>query len=218
MTRDEAVAQIQQMLAWRSDRTDEAIAGLQFQQQDAENQATLPWFLREETTALVTVADTERLSPPEGFIREWDDDALFIKLVDDSTGETTWEPLVKDGPRYLRTSINNYLDENEERIPRAYAFDGTDFILFPTPDDVYELRMIYYKKDDVLSTNIENKWLKHLPYYLIGKAGLVLATAFRDKDAMQIFAGYIAAGAKQINDVSTDRDMAGAKLVIGGAD
>lgn len=221
MTRDEAVAQIQQILVWRGDRTNEIIAGLKFQQQDAEEQATLPWFLREEDTSLVTVVDNELLAPPTGFIREWDEDALYVKHVDVSgTGQEEWVPLVKDSPRYLRTSINNYTDPatSDARIPIAYSWDGTNFRLFPTPDDVYEMRMIYYKKDALLDTDIENKWLKHLPYLLIGKAGLVIATAFRDQIAMQVFAGMAAQGTKQLNDVTTDRDNAGNKPVIGGAD
>lgn len=221
MLRDLAVAQIKQILGFRSDKDAEIVEGLQFQQEDLENQATLPWFLRAEDTTLVTTVDAERLTPPVGFIREWDEDAVYIKFVEPVTLHETWEPLYKDiSPKFLRTSINNRLIDpsSDERRPLAYAFDGTDFLLFPTPDAVYELKMIFYKKDALLTTNIENKWLKRLPYLLIGKAGLILAASLRDKDAVSVFAAFVATGMKQLNDVTTDRDMAGAKLVIGGSD
>lgn len=219
MLRDEAVAQINQIMTWRSDRTTEIIAGLQFQQQELEGDATLPNFLRKETLALGNTIDLERMAPPADFIREWDDDALWIQITED--GIQKWRALEKDTPKYLRENINNMMtdhDLTEERIPIAYAYDGTDFILFPTPSQVYTYRMIYYAKDDLLTTNIENKWLKHLPYLLIGKAGLVHATAFDNKGAQALFAQFIVSGTKKLNDVSTDRDMAGKKLVIGGPD
>jgi hypothetical protein len=50
------------------------------------------------------------------------------------------------------------------------------------------IRLIYYAKDTVLSSNVENKWLKYTPDLLIGRAGRLLATGLRDAGAYGEFA------------------------------
>jgi hypothetical protein len=212
MTRDEAVAQIKQVLGFRSDLTTQAEDGLKFQQNELEHEAQLPRFLLEETLSLTCTADTERMTPPTGFLREWDEDGLYVQEPD--SDPVKWIKLEKDEPSYLRSVYG----ETEASIPEAYAFDGTSFMLFPTPDAAYTFRMIYYKADTVLSSNVTNKWLTNLPYLLIGRAGAVLAASARDQAALGIFGSMVAENTAKLNSWSTDRDMAGKKLVVGGPD
>lgn len=44
--------------------------------------------------------------------------------------------------------------------------------------------MTYYQQADVLSSDIENVWLKHVPYFLIGKTGMMLPSPIKT-DKMQ---------------------------------
>jgi hypothetical protein len=214
MLRDEAVNQIKRILGYN---TSTAIAAdieetLRFIQNELEHDPELPYFLKEEVTNLVTVASTERLAPPDGFIRIWDEDALY--LLEPNSDPATWHQLEKDEPKYLRQSLQG----RGEAQPVAYAWDGTDFLLFPTPDTVYTLRLIFYKADAVLSSNITNKWLTHLPYLMIAKTGMILSASLRDQSATAVFQGMLQTETVRLNSMTVDRDGSGRKLVVGGPD
>lgn len=215
MTRDEAVSEIQQMLGFRTDKADEIQRELIRQQNLLENGLELPYFLRSEVTDLTTTANNERLTPPTDFLREWDEDSLSIQSTDDG-GNTIWTPLEKDGPTYLRNYYQNL--SMLTGVPEAYAYDGTSFILFPMPDAVYTLRMIYYKKDTKLIGNVENKWLQYLPYLLIAKAGFILASSLRDQGAQQIFAAMLQEQMALLVNQTVAIDGAGRKYSMGEPD
>lgn len=212
MTRDEAVGQIQQILGFRTDLVTEIQNALIFQQNELEHEPQLPFFLLAEVLNLTCTASTERMAVPTGFLREWEEDGLYVMEPD--SDPVTWIPLEKDEPKYLRVA----LQEQGQAIPVAYAFDDTSYLLFPTPDRIYTFRQIYYKSEPVLSSNITNKWLTNLPYLLIGRAGALLAGSARDQVALQIFTSFIQSETAKLNAWTTDRELAGKKLVIGGPD
>ena len=215
MTRDEAVTQITDILGFNSSSTvvTKAQNALMFVQNELEHDAELPYFLKEEVTNLTCTASNERMATPAGFIRIWDEDALYVQEL--NSDPVTWVPLDKDEPRYLRVNTQ----EDGEAQPTSYAWPGqSEFMLFPTPDQVYTFRLIYYKADAVLSSNITNKGLTHLPYLMIGKAGVILAASLRDQGALSIFTTFIQNELPKLNSLTTDRDQSGRKLVVGGPD
>lgn len=215
MTRDEATAEVQRVLGYRTDKVAEIEFLFQSQQQELEHQPTLPWFLREETLTMTSIALNERMAFPAGFLKEWQDDPMRIRVTDPSTGFFTWNKLAKDTPEYLRDTLQK---EGTPGVPQAYNRDAASFILFPTPDDVYPFRMIYYKADVVLASNITNKWLTNLPYLLIGLAGMRVSGATRDKDAMATFGAMVQEGSGRINNWNTTIDEEGSRPVVGGPD
>jgi hypothetical protein len=85
--------------------------------------------------------------------------------------------LVKDDFDFLFRSVKG------EGPPKFYALEVDRYYFFPTPDEEFSMRRIYYAHDEILNDNVENKWLKHLPYLLIGMAGQRLASATRDAQA-----------------------------------
>lgn len=214
MLRDEARDQVKRILGYNTASTiaTDIEETLRFVQNELENDPELPFFLKEEVTNLVTVANTERLSPPPGFIRIWDEDALWI--LEPGSDPETWTPLEKDEPKYLRKALQG----KGKAQPVAYAWDGSDFLLFPTPDAVYTLRLIYYKADTVLSSNITNKWLTYLPYLMIAKTGMILSASIRDQSATPVFQGMLQSETVRLNSMTVDRDGSGRKLVVGGPD
>lgn len=214
MTRDEAVAEIKEILGFNTSTTlTTTIEGkLRYIQQVLERDPELPYFLREEVTNLTCAASTERMAVPTGFIRIWDEDALYVQEPD--SDPVTWIPLEKDEPKYLRQA----LQEKGEAIPQAYSQLNGDFLLFPTPDQVYTFRLIYYKADAVLSSNITNLWLTNLPYLMIAKTGVLVATSLRDQGALGIFQSMLQDEMAKLNNLTTERDMSGRKLVVGGPD
>lgn len=169
MTRDEAVSIIKGRLARWNDTVlgTHIIVELKQAQQRAEMDATLPWFLLTESSYAATVADEERTELPADFLREAEEDALWVEDTD-----ATWTQLKKDDYAAIRTRWT------ETGLPRRYAIVGEYLRLRPVPDTVYNLHMIYYGKDTVLSTNIENKWLANVPELLIADAGAIIASRY----------------------------------------
>lgn len=214
MTRDEAVALIQEQLGFHSDLSTNIITNLKFAQQTLEKGPTKPWFLISEDSYIRTTAEEPRLPIPSDFLQETDEAVLRYVPDDITDGEVD---LKKDFYDVLR---KNYMDVDtgtvESGPPEAYALIGIYFRLFPTPDDDYLIRQIYYKSDTVLSSNVENAWLKHLPMLLIGKAGKQLASALRDSVAASTFGQWENEGRLLLLSQTIDREMANRDMQIGG--
>jgi len=217
MTRAEAVTLIQRQLAFRTNLEDEIIAELQAAQIQLEAEAIKPWFLVSEDSYIDTTSDEQRVAVPSDFIEEVDE-AVLRYVPDDVSGDDPEIDLIKGDYDELRKT---YSDEDtgtvEAGAPEAYALLGNYFRIFPTPDDTYTLHMIYYKQDTTLSTNVENNWLKYVPYLLMGVAGQQIAGGpLRDKDAFAIFQSWEAKGRDALMRKNTSRDVANRNLQIGG--
>lgn len=207
MTRDEAVAKIQGLLGHREDLVTRIQTSIMHVQRDLESNPELPFFMRTiSDPALATVADVNVIAKPAGFIREWDEAPLSI------TFETKVYGLVKDSPAYLRQRYS------ESTRPMGYSEIGTSFYLFPTPTAIYPMQMVYYGRQPVLDSNIENGWLEFLPNLIIGQAGFIVASGVRDAKAAETFAAMASAGTAKLNTMTTAQDEAGTRRVMGGED
>lgn len=209
MTRSEAIVLIHQQLGFRSDLADRIIPNLTAAQTMLEAGPTKPWFLISEDSYVRTTADEDRVPIPSDFIQEVDE-AVLRYVPDDSEEEQV--DLKKD---YYDTLRVNYA-EVEAGAPEAYCLMGEYFRIFPMPDDDYLIRMIYYKKDTVLTTDVENGWLKHVPFLLVGKAGGMIASAVRDSAALATFMKWEQEGRVLLVSQNADRDMAGRDMQMGG--
>lgn len=214
MLRDEAVARIQQKLGFRSDRSAEIVTALQDAQIRAELAAFLPWFLITEIASATTTSGEERCPVPDDFIREYEDEALWYFNSGASDPEDQWTELGKENLDFLRTEGSF----GGSGPPQAYSLDGLNFRIFPTPDAAYPLRLVYYARDTVLSTNIENNWLKYYPFWLIGDAGMDIAQDLRDRDAINWFTEKKDEARAQAIIDTTARAMANRRMVVGGLD
>ncbi len=181
MTRDEAISIIQKELGFRTDLTNTIVDLMKLAQSQLELSPTLPWFLLSEKSFILTTAEVERIPIPLDFLQEYEESAL-VYVPDDTTEED-----VILGKRDLDTLLKKFSSVNDPAVtrePEFYALRGIYFILFPTPDDVYRIQMTYYKQGVVLDGNVENVWLKHAPYLLIGKTGSMLPAPIKT-DKMQ---------------------------------
>lgn len=211
MTRDEARALIQQTLVWRTDKADEIVTALKNAQTKLERGAELPWFLLTEVSSISTTSGEERIELPSDFIREAEEHALYY--YDGSADDADkWRPLVKDGMEFLRSEYPG------SGAPQAYAQVGTYDRIFPTPDDTYTLKRIYFKAATVLSTNVENDWLKYYPFLIIGEAGRMISPSFRDKDGKATFDEWMAEGRATMIVDNEARMHTGRRYVMGGRD
>ncbi len=209
MLRDAAVAVIKRTLGFRTTGDADIVQALQDAQELYEGGPELPFFLRSEIGEVSTAIGIERLTLPTSpkFIREWHEDALYLY---DTTADIPYTALQKDDLDFLRKNLPG------SGKPTAYALGNEYIRLFKTPDAVYTLRMIYYGKDDVLEMDVENKWLQHVPYLLIGEAGVMMAAGFRDKAALAVFSGWKAQGYQQLLATSVAFENAGRQIVMGG--
>ena len=212
MDRAAAVSRVQQKLAFRTDLETEIIEALQDAQVELEKETTLPWFLQSEVSSISTVDGEERIKLPSDFIREWEDDPLWYYNASAAEDPDKWAPLAKDDLEELREAYPG------EGAPKAYQLDVKYFRLFPTPDGVYVLKMIYYKHDTTLATNVENLWLEHFPLLLISKAGLSVATSLRDKDAIGVFAVMEQQHYRSMVNDTEARRHASKRYIMGGPD
>jgi len=182
MTRDEAVERIKLRLAFHPNLDATIVLALQDAQAELEMDEELPYFLKTEVSSVETTADEERIALPNDpvFLREIDEED-FMYLYDDSGSTPVWTVLPKMDTWQGRSLYPT------PGSPEAYSLDGEYFRIFPTPDDTYKLRMVYFGRDESLTNNIENKWLKYRPNLLIGRAGLDVAASIRDGVAGQYF-------------------------------
>ena len=209
MTRDEAVNRIQVLLGFRTDLVTVIQNALLDAQVEIEMEPELPWFLQTEVAFSPTVDGEERKELPDDFIKEIDEDALWLyqaELEDDEQ----WTPLIKEDISLLRRKLP------ASGPPRAYAIDGRYFRLFPKPDGVYILKLMYFAKDDTLTTNIENRWLKYAPSILIGVAGKKVASAARDTTAHAEFADMETKGRVLLYNYTVAREEEGRRRIMGG--
>ena len=212
MDRSAAIDRVQVGLAFRTGLETRVINALQDAQVQLERGTTLPWFLQTEVSSISTVDGEERVKVPSDFIREVDEDPLWYFNGSAEEAADVWTALAKDELEVLRRTYPG------EGAPIGYNLDPSYFRIFPTPDAAYVLKMIYYKKDAVLDSDIENLWLEHFPLLLVGMAGFSLASGLRDKDAITLFnAMRVEQRATMVRDTEA-RKHASQRYIMGGPD
>ncbi len=210
MMRSEAIAAIQRRLAYHTGLSTTIIDELKYAQTELEGLPELPFFLRTEVSEIDTTATEERVPVPTDFIRELEDeDCLYYFNAAAAEATDVWTPLAKEELRFLRAEYPG------EGPPAAYYLGNEYFRIFPTPDAAYRLKMIYLAHDDVLDSDIENKWLKHRPSILIARAGLHIAQNSRDSAASAYFAGLYAEQLKDMTNEEIARQEAGRTRSMG---
>lgn len=211
MFRDEMVTRIALLLGKRADMNTSIIAELKAQQARLEEAAFLPFFiLAEEYQILFSAIGDEAIALPDDFIRESEDEVLWL-----------FNPVVEPDKRWT-VMEKAMAPELKRRLkpsgtPSAYAIAGSQLMLGPTPDAVYEFKWKYYQHQPTLDTNIENAWMKHAPLLLGGLAGITLATALGNATALATFSADVQEQTKRLSDQDTARTEAAQDRTMGEA-
>lgn len=177
MLRDDCVNLIALRIGNREDLAAAIVAEMQLAQalRMEEAGAFVPWFLETEMTTTVTTPGDERILLPSDFLIESEEQSLW--RYDAAADQPLFE-MKKDSYDVL---VQKYPVPG---IPVAYALSANYFLLKPTPDTEYTIKMRYYAKDTVLTSNIENKWLKYAPDLMIAVVGGVMATQYLQNQAL----------------------------------
>lgn len=214
MLRDDVVALIGQKLGWRTDKDTQIVTALKQAQEDFEAGALsfLPWFMQSAVTGLSTVASTETVALPTGFVKEFDRGSLWKYISTNDAGEQ-WTQLGKSD---YDAMIDKYEDTEDE--PLVYDLIGELFYLRPIPDAVYTLKAIIHEEQTVLDTNIENNWLKYGGKVMRGEAGFNLAQDLRDAEAIAFFDTMRQAGKDALWRMHEAREHENQRYIMGGED
>lgn len=191
VTRTEAVKRINDAIGFRPDGhalEPKIILRLQEAQRDLEKGKTLPKFLIVEDQTLSLLAGGHSVAKPARFLRE--DDETRIRFF----------PPNSTIPRFLARRL--YIDAVEANLrstgdpvlinqppgpPSIYVMRQSIIDFITTSDRAYTLYWNYYQKDDLLTTDIENLWLREASDWLIGEAGLRIAKSLGNQQAMGEF-------------------------------
>lgn len=217
MLRDEAVVEIQNLLGFQQGQTSVIQRELKFAQERLENGPIRPWFLKEDRAYTNTIIGESRVALPSDFLEEDEDSALWYAPANGAPDKE----IIKEDLDFLIKNQGRYtgIDEDEDTVPLGrplwYAISGDYFRLFPTPDDVYRIRMVYFKKDAPLASNLENKWMKYAPWLVIAEAGMVVAVSMRDKAAQAEFARMRQSAGITLNTQTEARLHANRNYVMG---
>lgn len=211
MTRDEGVALIKQQLGFRTTLDSVIVTNMQLAQTMLEIGPTKPWFLLGDYVNRRLTSGEERLPVPTDMLIEVDS-ASLIYVPEDSEGIEDEVDLIKDDYDVLR---KNYKDV-DSGPPEAYALIGEYFRIFPLPDYSYYLKILQYRRDTALTTNVENKWLKWNPYLLLGTTLKQVAGAVRDAGASQQADLWINAGLVTLHHQNEAREHSNRTYQMGG--
>jgi hypothetical protein len=215
MLRDDAAAIMQTMLGFRTDQAANIVTMLQFAQTLLETGVPKPWFLLSEDSLVQTTAGDERVEVPQDFLAEHDTLPFRFRPASYPTEDET--QLRKDDYEILKKNFApSTITPGSQQIPQAYAKVGNYFRIFPLPDTNYMLRLIYYAKDQVLTTNIENQWLKVVPDLIMGKAGRFLCTGLRDAGAKTEFERMESDGMASLIRANTEQEVSNTTPQMGG--
>lgn len=179
MLRDVAVTRIQDGLGFRSDLSDKIILRMQESQRDLERGKTLPRFLLVEDATLSLVANTNLITLPTDFLRRADQSITYTN--------TLLSPSVRTVPWRSFDEANSQWGDADASGPQAAVLRAATIRIFPTADRDYSLVWSYYKKAEVLTSNLENEWLANAPELLIGDAGMRMAKDLRNQTAVALF-------------------------------
>lgn len=163
-----------------------------------------PWYLLTNTpsTAVSTVANQAYVSVPSDFIAEYE--YGFLRIVNASGGKTF---LSKADYKYLE--INKGIDDDgniNTGLPTHYTVINDRIQLYPTPDAVYTLEMMYYQKSSSLKDSPEtNPHLLNAADWLIGQAGMEIASYKQHIEMAKLFAGQAQDGKRRVIAATEDR-------------
>lgn len=178
MLRDAAVEIIKSRIGNRTDLDAAIVLEMQQAQETAleRNGRFYPWFLETGIITLgSTVAGTEAMALPSDWLGEIEEQSMWIY---DATLDVPYFELKKGA---YDVALQRF---TENAKPKRYSLNKNNILLKPTPDAIYVIQTRHFATNAVLSTNIENDWLKYASDWLIAETGIIIARDYIQDDQM----------------------------------
>lgn len=219
----EAVAEVQQILGWRSDKETETLLALQFAQREREKPGiTFPWWLLRSDQPLTVTAANQEVDIPSDFIQEAeleDGDMYyrrtitsaytFVKKMDFRTAEERYFG------RPSTTSLT--VDQNYALVtgaPKNFVL-RRNILIYPIPNVGYTLLWNYWGQDAQIDLSLANAWLTNAPWVLIGDAAKKLGSDLGNANAVATASGILARAEANMFRSVIHRDEAGRSRSMG---
>lgn len=216
MTPDEMVTFIKARMRNSNDSSLDSliIAAATVVQERLQQKPELPWFLEVDTNAassnLTTVADTETVALPNGFLRfnEEVDTPVFLQ---DSAEDDPWTPLVRDDYAVIK---QKYTGTGQ---PGYFDLIGTNLYLRKIPDAVYTLRLLYTTTVAAITAGgSANLWLTYASDWIMAETGwLVASSMVVMPDVANQFRLEAAAAERRVMHETIARRESGRKRAMG---
>jgi hypothetical protein len=131
-----------------------------------------PWFLVSENNFYETQVGESRIPIPAGFIMEYEEGSLALQ------GD-------EGVPRILGKKSMDVISEcSYSGEPLYYALTNKYFRLYPVPDAVYKLELIFYRRSTALGyAEGENPWYDEASELLVAETCWAMLAARKSKDA-----------------------------------
>lgn len=163
---------------------------------------------KDAVTTFNTVAEQNNYSLPI------DSDAIQRLLIKDPVTEE-WTGLKK----FSDETLIAYLEDNAVGIPESYSRRGDEFILHPTPDDIYEIRVKYQQTlADIQSSGpgVPQEWHEVILWGAVARGFFLLGDWTRGREAQAQQAVYVQSLQTQEERETTDRSYSGLRIIKRG--
>lgn len=179
MLRNDAILRVQNGLGFTTTLLDTIALRMQEEQRDLERGKTLPPFLLREDQTLSLLINTTDVSLPTDFLRRSEFSLRYTPTSETKSKMIPWKRF---------DEAYEAIQENSDPAGPKIAILRTSTIRFlPVANANYTITWSYFRKDALLTTNVENLWLANAPELIIGGAGLRIAKDKRDAAGIQLF-------------------------------
>lgn len=179
MLRDTALTLLEGRLGNRTNMRATIILEMQQAQSTVleRNGIFYPWFLETETLTTIgtTTVDVEELALPSDWLGEIEEQSMWIF---DSGADVPFVELKKGA---YDVALQRFTTTDQ---PQRYSLNKNNILFKPTPDKGYIIKTRYFATDQVLSSDIENDWLKYASDWLIAETGIIIARDHIQNDQM----------------------------------
>ena len=211
LTRDQIITLVMSRLDRDDLRSELETEILLLQEQTLEGAPFKPWFLEQTDSNLVSMADTETIALPSGFLRLQEE--MPLARYDSSiTAPDKWVLVKKD----FYQAISDYYFGRDTGAPEKFALQAASLALRPIPDAVYTFRLRYYKRDVALSSDIANNWTANAADVVIAELCKIGAQIYlKDELMVEKFDAQSRMAWDRLRRERVARQMAGMDMEMG---
>lgn len=217
MTPAEARALVAARIGYRSDLDATIATEMTLVQQELleDDHEFKPWFLFTDYTnaSFITTVGQDYVSLPTDFLLQIDDTYLYWQDPDVTGTDNSWRPIRGNALGEVMSWVE------ADSAPTICALLGRRLYLKPTPQEVWNLRLFYYRRDSAPTGETANLWLTYAADWLVAQTAAKIAAEYlQDEAAANIQAASAQRARKRVFMQTEARMNTGFDALKGGDD